>query len=551
MKRQLLFLFVAILSMIGVSTYGQSGLFERTIGQNGGNDTITLSNGQVVVIGTSSDDAEQEDDAMDALYDDDLDIGWEGDPTKLHVVTTGLRFQNINIPANAIIDSAFILFCAHEGKNADDTAKITIIGQTGANVATFDLDNLITARPETQASVSWVVAEEWELWHFYRTPDIKSIVQEIINQQGWVMGNAMGLTLKGINQGPSDFENAREVEAFENIADPEDGGDGKNHPERVAKLMVYYTAPAMIFERSITQNGANDTITLSNGNIVIVGTSSDDAEQEDDAMDALYDDDIDFGWEGDPTKLHTLTAGFRFTDIAIPQGATIDSAFVVFCAHEGKNADDTAKITIVGEATDNANTYDLDNLISNRPSTVAVVNWVVAEEWNLWEFYRTPNIGSIIQEITDRQNWGYGHALALTFKGINQGPSDFENAREVEAFENIADPEDGGDGKNHPERIAKLVVHYKMTTGIGDQHISKAKLDVYPNPVRQGTVTVRMPGNMKGSIRVYNMAGQAVIDIEGINTTLVKMDVSHLPAGIYMVVATQEDTIATQKLIVQ
>jgi hypothetical protein len=92
---------------------GQSGLFERTIVQNGTNDTITLSNGNIVDIGTSSDDAEQEQDAMDALSDDDLDIGWEGDPTKMFVVTAGLRFQNITIPKGATIDSAFIVFCSH------------------------------------------------------------------------------------------------------------------------------------------------------------------------------------------------------------------------------------------------------------------------------------------------------------------------------------------------------------------------------------------------------------------------------------------------------
>jgi hypothetical protein len=29
----------------------------------------------------------------------------------------------------------------------------------------------------------------------------------------------------------SEDENARELESFENIADPEDGGDGQHHPE--------------------------------------------------------------------------------------------------------------------------------------------------------------------------------------------------------------------------------------------------------------------------------------------------------------------------------
>jgi hypothetical protein len=43
-----------------------------------------------------------------------------------------------------------------------------------------------------------------------------------------------------------------------------------------------------------------------------------------------------------------------------------------------------------------------------------------------------------------------------------------ENAREIESFENIADPEEGGDGKNHPERVPKLIVKYSTTANVED-----------------------------------------------------------------------------------
>lgn len=551
MKRHLHLIITALLLTSGIFVFGQSGLFERTILQNGNNDTITLSNGQIVIVGTSSDDAEQEQDAMDALYDDDLDIGWEGEPTKMYVVTAGLRFQNITIPKGAIIDSAFIIFCSHEGKNAEDTAKITITGNAVDNAETFDLDNLITSRPQTQATIPWTVASEWALWEFYRTPDLKSIIQEIVDRPGWALGNSLALICTGKNQGPSDLENAREVESFENIADPEDGGDGKNHPERVPKLMIYYTAPAVTFERAIVQNGANDTITLSNGNIVIVGTSSDDAEQEDDAMDALYDDDLDMGWEGDPTKMHVLTTGLRFQNIAIPAGVIIDSAYVVFCAHEGKGAEDVAQITIYGEASDNALTYDLDNLITSRPRTADSVYWQEASEWEIWEFYRSPDISNLVQEIVDRPGWAYGNSLALMFKGRNQGPSDFENAREVEAFENIADPEDGGDGKNHPERVPRLVVHYKWATGIGDNISNRVSLGIHPNPTHNGMVTITLPGKEEALVTIYNTNGQVLITKSVMSGPTATISTEKLLPGIYMVVAKQGTTIASQKLIVQ
>ena len=44
---------------------------------------------------------------------------------------------------------------------------------------------LITARPRTTASLLWEVAEEWELWGAYQTPDLKEIVQEIVDRSGW------------------------------------------------------------------------------------------------------------------------------------------------------------------------------------------------------------------------------------------------------------------------------------------------------------------------------------------------------------------------------
>ena len=62
--------------------------------------------------------------------------------------------------------------------------------------------------------------------------------------------------------------------------------------------------------------------------------------------------------ESDPSDQNLLTLGLRFTGIEVPQGTTIDSAFVVFHAHEGKTAADVAMLTIVGEATDNATTFD-------------------------------------------------------------------------------------------------------------------------------------------------------------------------------------------------
>ncbi len=544
-------LFAIFMLAMGYTLQAQSAMFDRRIMQNGTNDTIELSTGELVIVATSSDDAEQEQDAMDALNDDDLDIGWEGEPEKLFIVTAGLRFQNITIPAGAIIDSAFVEFCSHEGKSAEDVAKINITAEATDNAVTFDLDNLITARPKTTASVRWEVAEEWDLWAFYRTPDIKDIIQEVVDRDGWSLGNALALIFQGEDQGPSDLENAREVEGFENIADPEDGGDGVNHPERIPRLVIYYTAPTFVLERRIVQNGANDTIELSTGELIIVNTSSDDAEQEHDAMDALTDDDLDMGWEGEPEKLFIVTAGLRFQNITIPQNATIDSAYLRFCSHEGKTAEDVANLTIVGEASDNAATYDLENLITARPQTTASVEWTVAEEWGLWEFYRSPDIAPVVQEIVNRAGWYSGNSMAFTMLGEDQGPSDLENAREVEAFENIADPEDGGDGVNHPERVPQLLIYYRTNTGITESIESKPAFIISPNPATNGIVNIRLVQDEASVVSVYNQLGALVLTQVIENGPVSSIHVNGLSKGLYLITLKQGNTVSSQKLILE
>jgi len=549
MKKILLVtLFIALFTAFPIYLNAQSKMVSVRIIQNGTPITDTLDNGQVITLNTSSDDAEQENDEMDSLYDDDLDAGWEGDPEDQNILTMGLRFQGVHIPAGATIDSAFLVMYSHEGKSAEDVARITIVGEANGNASTYSYEELITSRVETNNSILWEVNVDWEIWEPYRTPDIKSIVQEIVDLNTWQFGNAMAFMLKGENQGPSDVDNAREFESFENISDPEDGGDGQNHPERVPELLVYYTFESQVVEIPIRQNGEPITDTLNNGQIITFNTSSDDAEQENDEMDSLFDDDLDAGWEGDPEDQNILTAGLRFTDVTIPKGFIIDSAYIQIYSHEGKSAEDVANITIVGEATDHASTYTYESLITTRPHTSASINWVVDVEWGLWMPYRTPDIKTIVQEIVNREGWEAGNALAIMLMGENQGPSDVDNAREFESFENIADPEDGGDGQNHPERVPRLVVYYSAPSAIFNSQQSNS-LIVYPNPASDH-LTLNLESSSKATVSVYNQIGALVMETVTNNESLPQLNVSHLTNGIYMIHVMQQGMHYQSKLII-
>ena len=608
--KKMIFTLLLMTGMV-IMLYAQNTRIEMPIRATGGQVNDTLDDGTVVTLNLSSDDAEQENDEVDTPYDDDLDAGWEGAADDQNVLTMGLRFRDLPIPQGATIDSAFVYMHTHEGKTAEDVAEITIVGEDTDSAATFDEANfnedyLLTDRTETSASVQWIVDEDWVIWTEYRTPDIKDVVQEIVDRSGWKYGNALALILKGEDQGPSDFENAREFEAFENIADPEDEfpdgtpGDGKNHPERVPRLVVYYTAEQKSLEMPIQATGGQVNDTLDDGTVVTLDLSSDDAEQENDEVDTPYDDDLDAGWEGAADDQNVLTMGLRFRDIAIPNGAVIDSAFVYLYTHEGKTADDVAEITIVGENADHAPTFDeehfnADYLLTDRPATSASVDWTVAEDWIIWTEYRTPDVKAIIQEIVNRNAWNYGNALALIFKGKDQGPSDYENAREFEAFENIADPEDEfpdgtpGDGRNHPERVPRIMVYYSYPDSINyvpEKYASDAEddessddsddsdndnsdddataiekpsdrndlLKVYPNPSRDGNVFISLHGSLKdvsALVTFYNLTGKVVKQLELRHLENQEIHVGDLSKGIYLLQINQGSNVYTKKLILQ
>ena len=500
-------------------------------------------------INVSSDDAEQENDEIDSLFDDDLDAGWEGAPEDQNILTVGLRFRDMYIPQGATIDSAYILFHSHEGKSTDDVARITIVGEATDHAETFTEDALIDARPQTSASALWEVAEEWEIYEPYRTTDISNVIQEIVDRDGWAAGNALSLILLGENQGPSDFENAREFESFENIADPADGGDGQHHPERIPMLFVYYTVNEATINIPIM---ATDTIT--DGGVTFAA-SSDDAEQENDEIDSLFDDDLDAGWEGAPEDQNILTVGLRFRNIPVPNGATIDAAYFIFHSHEGKSTDDVARITIVGDATDNAETFTEDALIDARPQTDASVLWEVAEEWEIYQPYNSADITPIVQELVDRNGWEAGNAMAFVLLGENQGPSDFENAREFESFENIADPADGGDGQHHPERVPQLVIQYSSpnSTSVNEIFVPAAKeLQLFPNPVNDDIVTAVFDDTADAVINIYNSNGQLVNSVrKTVYGKYAELNVQDLPKGMYFVQAVQNNELYIQKLIRQ
>ncbi len=539
-------------------------------------DLSIIKTGEVEDLDVSTDDAEQENDAIDALNDDDIDAGWEGEDGDANILTAGLRFQNVAIPKGAKIDSAFFVVVSHEAKTADDVARLTIYAEATDNAATFNETDLITDRVGTNAKVAWTVDEEWGLWTTERSVDISSVVQEIVDRDGWVSGNAIAFIVTGEDQGPSEVENAREWQSFENIADPGDGGNGQNYPERAPRLIVYfdgYDGEPIEIDRGINSfaRGALDLYIVKTGTAtdeddpsITFDASTDDAEQENDEIDALFDDDIDAGWEGEEGDANILTAGLRFQDVQLPENAKIDSAFLVVVSHEAKSSADVANLTIYGEATPDAATFNDIDLITDRVSTEAQVEWTVDEEWGLWTTERSVDISPIIQEIVGLDGWESGNSIALIVTGEDQGPSEVENAREWQSFENIADPGDGGDGQNYPERAPRLVIYFGGYNGdpiqvdLGINSFAALSVDentgitaeIYPNPA-SNLLNLILPSSQEASISLTNIDGRLIREFSNNGLKEVKINLAYLRQGTYLISVKQSGQTFQRRFIIK
>lgn len=105
-------------------------------------------------------------------------------------------------------------------------------------------------------------------------------------------------------------------------------------------------------------------------------------------------------------------AGLRFSDLEIPQGAMITSAYIELLVW--RNYDDAA-MYIYAESTDSASDFSAD-LVPNRPRTDAYVRWTESGLGGGWA--QSPDLSALIQQVVDRQGWAPGSALALHLQGL-------------------------------------------------------------------------------------------------------------------------------------
>jgi hypothetical protein len=108
----------------------------------------------------------------------------------------GARFTGVAIPQGATILRARLLLVLPTG---NDDPLHTIYGDDADNAAQFTTGaNDISGRAATAAVVTWDSTDlGGDGASFIASPDIKAVVQEIVDRGGWASGNAMAIIVRG------------------------------------------------------------------------------------------------------------------------------------------------------------------------------------------------------------------------------------------------------------------------------------------------------------------------------------------------------------------
>jgi len=323
---------------------------------------------------------------------------------------------------------------------------------------------------KTNASVSWTPAA-WntvgEAGAAQRTADLTAVVQEIVSETGWSSGNAMAFIFTGSGKRVAEAydgdaagapmlyveytvgsntvdtvadttapvitlngTDAMTLNVGDTFSDPgataTDDVDGDitsaittdaNVDTSVAgSYLVTYTVSdssgnSATAERSVIVNDGNaETLILQSR----VASSEDDAEELADGN--VYPASSDLELILDKTE---QTVGIRFTNLNIPENATITKAYIQFQVDEASA--DSAAFSIYGESTDNAPIFTATaGNISDRMKTNASVTWSPAAWSTVGEAgaaQRTADLTAVVQEIVSETGWSSGNAMAFIFTG--------------------------------------------------------------------------------------------------------------------------------------
>ena len=210
---------------VATDTNGRTSSVEKYIFVGAFSETVTFN------ILTGDDDVEEAQDGR--LYTDSSDLEMVYDSfNNLFYQTIGLRFGNIKIPKGATITNAYLQFTCDEVNTAATSLAISIEDTNDATEYVEAVSFGVSSRTYLPQTVAWA-PPAWSTVDQsntnQRTPDIATLIQDIVAKPDWQTGNSLGIKITGTGTSLTNTAAKRVADAFE-------GGTTK-----APKLVVTYT----------------------------------------------------------------------------------------------------------------------------------------------------------------------------------------------------------------------------------------------------------------------------------------------------------------------
>jgi len=345
-------------------------------------------------------------------------------PARSSQSISALKFDNINVAQGTTVLEAYIEFTCFSESTGD--VSIDITGEDVDNPVDFEeTDYHISTRKqnnETNALVKWM-PQDWSTGQKYRTVDISGVIQEIVNRDGFISGNAIALFLSGEDTNALRVaatwspENNRGATLYISILDPLNDTDGDGVCNA---LDVCPNGDDTLDEN---ENGVPDACETFCSEVSMVGHDAVEFNLNGNAgFNSVHTSNLIFSYI--PTQNSQSISAIKFENINVSQGVTIEEAYIEFTAIRTQSGN--ISIDITGEDVDNPLNFLGDDFhISTRKQnneTNALISWT-PEAWIEGEVYSTADISPIIQEIVDRNGFEFGNGIALFFDGEDTNSS--------------------------------------------------------------------------------------------------------------------------------
>ena len=300
-----------------------------------------------------------------------------------NTVTSGIRIANLMVPQGATITGAYLRLTSSQFDIAETTLRFKAELAGDSQPFTASTKN-IGLRTVSSNEVVWAEDNSFPVSdEIVTTPDLSSIVQEVVDQNDWCGGNALSIIITGSS---GNAGSNRRVKAFDSGTDQ---------------------SPQLY----LTYDDTTATGCIAGERIYQVSKQANNREER-------HDGNNSTGGVLNFNNNNNKLIGVRFENVNIPKDATIESAYLRL----GSSANNTgsASIRIRGIAKNNIG--ELDDLgkygLSSINKTSSSTQWNV-QPFNQNYWYPSPDISAVIQEIVNRGGWQAGNSLGLVFDNFN------------------------------------------------------------------------------------------------------------------------------------